>query len=147
MHADGPLSAEALEVVRHDSPEHDTVLGAWTEHLREYGIFFCEPLDLDMSMLTAFPDEYRHLGPGQQGPSGRGDAQNTVLGSGYEERSPVTGLDYDFYRYLFLGRGKPITHARALAVIPDDRLADHAPNEIKALLRYVESGMEQVPDA
>ncbi|MCX6462688.1 MAG: AAA family ATPase [Pseudonocardiales bacterium] len=147
VHAGGPLSAESLEGVQPDSPEHDTVLRAWTEHLRQYGIFFCEPLDLDMSMLTAFPDEYRRLGPGQQGPRGRGDAQNTVLGSGYEERSPVTGLDYGFYRYLFLGRGKPSTHARALAVIPDDRLADHAPDEIKALLRYVKSSIEQVPDA
>ncbi len=147
VHGEGPLSAESLVGAEPSTPEHDAVLTAWVTHLREYGIFFCEPLDLDMSMLTAFPVEYRRLEPGQQGPSGRGDAQNTVLGDGYEERAPVAGLDYDFYRYLFLGRGKPSTHARALAVIPDQRLAAHAPAEITALLRYVRGNIEKVGDA
>lgn len=147
VYAEGSLSAASLDGLRPDSPEHDKVLSAWTEHLRQFGIFFCEPLDLDMSMLTAFPDEYRQLEPGQHGPSRRGDAQNTVLGSGYEERAAVAGLDYDFYRYLFLGRGKPSTHARALAVIPDQRLAADAPEEIKALLHHVGINIERARDA
>ncbi|MHA6783978.1 ATP-dependent nuclease [Pseudonocardia saturnea] len=147
VHGEGPLSAESLAGAEPTTPQHDEVVTAWVTHLREYGIFFCEPLDLDMSMLTAFPDEYRRLEPGQQGPSGRGNAQNTVLGDGYEERASVAGLDYDFYRYLFLGRGKPSTHARALAVIPDERLAAHAPAEITALLRYVRGNIEKVGDA
>lgn len=147
VHGDGPLSAESLDGTRPESQEYDTVLRAWTAHLRQYGVFFCEPLDLDMSMLTAFPDEYRQLGPGQQGPSSRGEAAKAVLGDRYEQRSPAMGIDYDFYRYLFLGRGKPSTHARALAVIPEERLAANAPEEIKALLHYVSSNIEQVRSA
>ena len=147
VHGEGPLSSKSLLGAEPGTPEHDVVLTAWVTHLREYGVFFCEPLDLDMSMLTAFPAEYRQLEPGQHGPSGRGDAQNTVLGDGYEERAPVSGLDHEFYRYLFLGRGKPSTHARALAKISDQQLAEHAPDEIKALLDYVESNIEQASSA
>jgi putative ATP-dependent endonuclease of OLD family len=36
---------------------------AWTDDLRKYGVYFSEPLDLDMAMLAAFPAAYEKCIP------------------------------------------------------------------------------------
>jgi superfamily I DNA/RNA helicase len=45
--------------------------------------------------------------------------------------------DFRWYRYLFLGRGKPSTHVRALGGVPLEQLKDRAPSPLVALLRRV----------
>jgi putative ATP-dependent endonuclease of OLD family len=42
-----------------------------------------------------------------------------------------------WYRYLFLGRGKPSTHVRVLSRLPDAELAAGAPEELRALLTTI----------
>lgn len=118
----------------------------WTKWLRSLGIFFSYPLDLDLSMFNAFPVAYQALDEGALGPSSRGDPRDAVLG---EDR--VQGM-YDaswdaqlrWYRYLFLGRGKPTTHVRVLSTVPAPQLAAGAPEELRALLNYVRAKVEPV---
>lgn len=120
------------------SREH--VLQDTIKALREFGVFFCNPLDLDMSMLRAFPSAYKTLEPGKRGPSEKSGATEAVLGEKGEPNLYVLDEcadDFGWYRYLFLGRGKPSTHLRVLSQLDDATLKRDAPEELKALLRYV----------
>jgi hypothetical protein len=116
-------------------------LESWITFLRGYNVFFCSPLDLDMSMLSAFPDEYRKLEPGMKGPKEDSEATEAVLGEDGDGAPYKDDDDWDddcrWYRYLFLGRGKPGTHLRVLGTIPPDQLAKYAPEELAALLKVV----------
>ena len=40
----------------------------WMQALKNEGVFFSDPLDLDFAMLAAFPDAYKELDPGAHGP-------------------------------------------------------------------------------
>jgi len=123
--------------------DHAKELQEAVNHLRSYSIFFCDPLDLDMSMLCAFPDEYRVLESGMDGPSSKGGVIEAVLKEGDPEAYDLEAWEDEFrwYRYLFLTRGKPGTHVRVLSQIDDMLLANNAPGELKALLTHVAQSM------
>jgi putative ATP-dependent endonuclease of OLD family len=55
----------------------------WVEALREEGIFFSFPLDIDFSMLSAFPEAYQHSNPGGRGPAA------ALTSSGTRKLSPL----------------------------------------------------------
>jgi len=114
-------------------------LDEWARYLRTYGVFFCVPLDLDYSMLRAYPTAYQAPETGRRGPALRGDPRTAVLG---EDGSPDFYPDADthllrWYRYLFLGRGKPSTHARILSDLSPAVIAADAPEELRAFLTAV----------
>jgi putative ATP-dependent endonuclease of OLD family len=112
----------------------------WIKHLRQFGVYFNEPLDLDMSLLQAFPDEYKQLPPGARGPRRDADeARWAVLGSNGDPDlcRDLQDDDYHWYRYLFMTRSKPATHLYALSLIDDVDLCQRAPDAISALLTHV----------
>ena len=112
----------------------------WIQHLRKFGVYFSEPLDLDMSMLRSFGDEYKRLPAGAQGPKGDADeSRRTVLGNqGNPEFCPeLTEEDYLWYRYLFITKSKPATHLYALSLVDGLDLATSAPEPISALMDHV----------
>ena len=119
----------------------------WLRALREEGIFFSFPLDIDFAMLSALPGAYRRPVPGGRGPRSDSEAIRdkkavTLKTGGYPE---LYGADYDdeftWYPYLFLSRSKPDTHIAALSRIADDDLADSAPPELKALIEYLKEAL------
>jgi predicted ATP-dependent endonuclease of OLD family len=121
----------------------------WIERLRKFNVFFCDPLDLDMTMLEAFGDEYRVLEPGMEGPDAEDDtAPRVVLGKKGDPDAYSDGWDGDFrwYRYLFLGRGKPVTHMRVLSRVSDPVLVKKCPEVLSALLGEVVSAIEDGDD-
>jgi putative ATP-dependent endonuclease of OLD family len=111
-------------------------IATWITFLRGHNVFFCTPLDLDYSMLRAFPPAYQIIEPGRQGPSPHGDPRAAVLGE--NGQGDLYGADQDnflrWYRYLFLGRGKPSTHVRVLSGETNQNLTANAPEELRALL-------------
>lgn len=111
----------------------------WALWLRQFHVYFCAPLDLDYSMLAAFANAYQVAEPGRRGPSPQGNPRDAVLGDhGRPELYPADTTErLRWYRYLFLGRGKPSTHVRVLSGIGTDDLAAGAPEELVALLRSV----------
>lgn len=112
-------------------------LDTWLDWLRRSGVFFSEPLDLDWSMLSAYPDAYKLLESGMVGPSNTGDVVAAVCGSdgdGAAYAAPDDMARMLWYRYLFLNRGKPSTHLRVLATISDEDLANATPPELSALI-------------
>jgi putative ATP-dependent endonuclease of OLD family len=123
-------------------------LKTWTDFLRNFGIFFCSPLDLDWSMLSAFPDAYKAIGAGLRGPPTTGDAKLAVLGDEGDPSIYDASLDEQFrwYRYLFLGRGKPSTHVRALGNLDNDTLS-YEPDDLTALIQYVSAQLFGEPAA
>jgi len=117
-------------------------VGPWVERLQDFSVFFCYPLDLDMTMLRAFRSAYQRLESDMSGPSARGGAREAVLGENGNPTLPIYDPSYDddfrWYRYLFLGRGKPSTHVRSLGYLTDAEIASDAPTELKRLLNRAE---------
>lgn len=119
-------------------------LTEWVNYLRHFGIFFCTPLDLDYSMLHAFHEAYMVAEPGRRGPSDVGDPRIAVLGDDgvhalYGEHED---LWLRWYRYLFLGRGKPSTHVRVLSQLEPETLAKDMPEELRELLSVIIKRLE-----
>ncbi|RWU09265.1 ATP-dependent endonuclease [Pseudidiomarina gelatinasegens] len=122
---------------------NEGIQGAWCRAFGDEGIFFSYPLDLDFSMLRAFPTAYQVTNPGGQGPQSSASAiQNkkvSTLKSG--GNLALYSEEYDdafkWYPYLFLSRSKPETHLAAFSRITTGTLATSAPTELRALIQYV----------
>jgi putative ATP-dependent endonuclease of the OLD family len=127
--------------------DNNVLMTQWTNWLRQFHVFFCAPLDLDYSMLQAFPAAYQVIEPGRQGPSPQGDPRTAVLGEA--GRGDLYGAAQDqllrWYRYLFLGRGKPSTHVRVLSAQTSQVLAAGAPEELRALLASIVTRLTPAP--
>ncbi len=119
----------------------------WANFLRRHNVYFCTPLDLDYSMLKAFPAAYQVVEPGRQGPSPNGDPRTAVLGEHGAGALYTAAEDprLRWYRYLFLGRGKPSTHVRVLSGQDEAVLAAGAPEELRALLQSIVDRLAPTP--
>lgn len=115
----------------------------WLQALKQEGVFFSDPLDIDFAMLAAFPEAYRHPHPGGRGPrSGAGiveEKKRVTLKTGGNPGLYDNTYDDEFcwYPYLFLSRSKPGTHLVALSRIDPAALAADAPPELKALIAHI----------
>ena len=134
----------------HDNIELEdrTILTDWENNgvrraLANEGVFFSHPLDIDFSMLRAFQSAYAHPHPNRRGPRTEDDAIQQKKATIFKHDGNVELYNNDFddcfawYPYLFLNKSKPETHIAALSRIDDQRLENHAPAEIKALLLQV----------
>lgn len=127
---------------------HGALMKKWIRHLRQFGVFFCDPLDLDMCMLEEFCSEYQTLVSDMRGPQAASDAKRAVFGGQGKSEWYEQEWDklFDWYRYLFLGRGKPSTHLRVLSGINAHTLARRAPTPIRALLNFVRDALGERDD-
>ena len=140
--------------------DNDPDLGQWIDYLESKSVFFSSPLDIDFSMLCAFPDAYKAIvgesvQPDTEDRTGHIDAEEAmearkhaighVLHSG-EFGSGGDGSTYSetqknlmpYYERLFLGkRGKPGTHILALSGIDGETFGDQMPDELKRLAERV----------
>lgn len=120
------------------------IINQWVLWLRWHKVYFSSPLDIDYSMLKAFPDQYR-VAPDESsnGPSMRGEPGDAVMGDeGNPEFYADDLVNLRWYRYLFLGRGKPSTHIRVLGSIPPEQLAQNAPEELRALIQSIHTALQ-----
>lgn len=120
------------------------VLDQWIAKLRQHRIYYSYPLDIDMSMLVSLPEQYQEVADGGNGPSDQGDPVSAVLGE-KGDASLLEELPFTWYRYLFLGRGKPTTHARSLSKVEDSDLALRSPEELRALVDRIASEIPNSP--
>lgn len=149
--------AASIEALGERANRNFAELEECVEKLRELGVFFCAPLDLDYSMLRAFPTAYQIAEAGRRGPSLEGDPRGAVLGEGGKPGLYDSDHDETFrwYRYLFLGRGKPATHLRVLSSLSLEDTAELIPDDLRKLLAEIQervSGEEEgvapgVPEA
>lgn len=128
----------------HTWPDKDMSkeLQGWIELLEGKHIYFSSPLDLDFAMLQAFPAPYKTLQPDERGPQAGTD--DSLVAAVLGEKSPAAEYylaankdTLSWYRYLFLGRGKPATHSLAIQSIDDADLKLKAPDVLKRLVASV----------
>lgn len=119
---------------------------AWATRLEEFGVFLSAPLDVDFSMLQAYPEKYKAVYTGEpRGLTGAGKAERiekavtAVLGTDGGDGSSFTDSQkelFPWYSYIFLGKGKPTSHA--LAWLNDKSLdMDSLPAPLNRLLKKV----------
>ena len=142
---DGVLSdAEFAEMHTWQDAEDRKRLRGWIDCLKKYGVFFSEPLDLDLAMLSAFPEAYAapiHKGGG---PKMKADkAADAVLGTSGPGLTMYTGPYKDYppvfpaYRYHFMTHSKPATHLAALTHIRSRNLKTGMPPVLAEILAHI----------
>lgn len=132
-----------------NSSDHSTQL-SWINRLKEYGVYFSAPLDLDLAMLDAFPDDYAAVIPKGGGPRMAADkAAEVVLGTSGPGLSIYTGPYENYpplfpnYRYHFLTHSKPATHLAALTRISKASLIAEMPAVLAEVVRHIANSLRR----
>jgi predicted ATP-dependent endonuclease of OLD family len=126
---------------------------AWLAHLELHGVYFSQPLDIDFMMLRAYPEAYEAtVGDEGQGPTIPDDEDEYKLAvekvvTAVLKETNTDGVTYDedetraffWYRYLFLGRGKPSTHILALSELSPEELLESIPEVLSRLIARMKS--------
>lgn len=127
----------------HTWEDNDNLEG-WVDSLKQHGVYFSAPLDLDLAMLEAFPEAYEAIVPKGGGPKLTSDkAAEVVLGTAGPGLKLYTGAFKDYpsllpaYRYHFLTNSKPAAHLAALSHLKKKNLADGMPDVLAEVLRHV----------
>jgi hypothetical protein len=149
------LSDDEYDTLHRHSTKEVTLLSGWREYFAStFDVYFSHPLDLDLSLLQAFPDIYKDLiVPPQRGPqlpdSDDDDYDKAidarvkqVLAADFAKAAPDLGQTYSkvqrelfpWYKYFFIDGSKPVTHMRAMIQIEPDRLKADLPATLKSLL-------------
>ena len=130
--------------------EDQEILHNWIVYLKKYGVFFSEPLDLDLAMLTAFPAAYAATIPKEGGPKmTAAKAATAVLGTSGPGLTLYTGPYKDYppyfpaYRYHFLTQSKPATHLAALAHIKSRDLKTGMPPVLAEVLAHITKSLRR----
>jgi putative ATP-dependent endonuclease of OLD family len=112
--------------------------------LEERGVFFTDPLDLDLIMMSAYPSAYS-VDPAKP------DEKTivAVLGKSHanEARLPdhLLNLFDDYHQKFDLG-SKPATHLGALAELSNDQLLDNLPDVLNRLVEHVRENLAGLPE-
>lgn len=112
--------------------------------LEKRGIFFSYPMDLDFSMLLAFPDAYKVQ---QETPDD--STIKAVLGKSHHDSSQYNteelGLFATYHKQFKLG-SKPAAHIYALAQLNDQDLLDNMPETFGRLVDAVITKLKELPE-
>ncbi|MEL3927035.1 AAA family ATPase [Aeromonas enteropelogenes] len=114
------------------------------EKLEEMGIFFSYPLDLDFSMLLAYPNAY---GVVEEDPDE--STFKAVLGKSHHDASQYSEDEQQlfgtYHRSFKLG-SKPAAHIEALAELADEELLANLPASLNRLANAVIAKLEELPE-
>lgn len=114
------------------------------EELEERNVFFSHPVDLDLMLLDAFPDQYK-----VEAAEPEESTIVAVLGKGHVNEDRLGG---DLLRLLagyhkkFDLRSKPATHLAALSVLSDKELLDGLPDVLSRLVDRVREKLAVLPE-
>ena len=120
---------------------------SYFETLEEKGVFFSQPIDLDMMMLEAYRDAYEIVDDEVKSPNVQ--CIKRVLGDSAENTLKLPDFTvrlFDAYRKRFKGNSKPVTHLYALARIDDDCLMKNLPAPLKKLVEVVDEKLKELPE-
>lgn len=112
--------------------------------LEQHGVFFSNPVDLDLLMMEAFPDAYAvtPAAPDEK-------TIVAVLGKSHshEERlgSDVLSLFNDYHAKFDL-KSKPATHLEALSTLEDHKLMEDLPDVLVRLIGCVRTKLSGLPE-
>ncbi len=112
--------------------------------LEARGVFFSQPVDLDLMMLDAYPDAYK-VSPAEPDEStivavlGRNHVNETRLGD------HLLGL-FDDYHAKFDLKSKPASHLAALSTLTDEQLLEGLPAVLGRLVERVQAKLAELPE-
>lgn len=115
--------------------------------LEEMGVFFSQPIDLDMMMLEAYQDAYEIRDDDVNSPNVQ--CIKRVLGDSAEGTLNLpdsTVSLFDAYRKRFKSNSKPVTHLYALVRIDDDCLMQNLPEPLEKLVNVVKEKLKELPE-
>ncbi|EOW9465876.1 ATP-dependent nuclease [Vibrio cholerae] len=116
----------------------------YIEAFEKRGIFFSFPMDLDFSMLLAFPDAY-----GVENEVPDDSTIKAVLGKSHHDSSQYSDDElnlFSSYHKLFKLGSKPAAHIEALAQLSDDDLDLDMPKSYERLVDKVKAMLEELPE-
>ena len=118
----------------------------YLDELEKRGIFYSCPMDLDFSMLKAFPNKFEITDmdtlPDQ-------DLIKSVLGKKHHNPEQYTEEErklFSSYRKLFKLGSKPVNHIQALADLTDEELLNNMPESLSRLADAVKTKLLGVPE-
>lgn len=112
--------------------------------LEQRGVFFSSPMDLDFSMLMAYPEAY---GVTKEVPDD--STIKAVLGKSHYNANQYTDEElklFDTYHHLFKVGSKPAAHINALANLEDEDLLAQMPESIRRLADAVIAKLAELPE-
>ncbi|MEV0901449.1 TOPRIM nucleotidyl transferase/hydrolase domain-containing protein [Actinoplanes sp. NPDC049802] len=113
--------------------------------LEQHGVFFSEPVDLDLMMLAAYSIAYAVDSPAQPDPK----TVVAVLGKSHKNEirlgSEVLYL-FDEYHRKFDLSSKPATHLSALASLDDQHLLKELPMVLTRMIEHVRAILGGLPE-
>lgn len=114
--------------------------------LEKRDIFFSYPMDLDFSMLKAYPSKF-DLSDDQELPDGA--LLQSVLGKNYhnaEQYSEEERKLFSSYKRLFKLGSKPANHLQALSELTDKELLATMPESLSRLAEAVKAKLLEIPE-
>ena len=120
----------------------------WIARLEALGVFFSAPLDLDLMMMTHYPEAYRVdddelAAPDEVTVKAVLGKNHDVLGGQYTDEEQ-TYLDA-YHRRFKLG-SKPTWHIRAMAGMDDDGLVAAMPDVLDRLFDSIKAKLADLPE-
>ncbi len=112
--------------------------------LEKHGVFFSSPMDLDFSMLLAFPDAY-----GSEESVSDDSTIKSVLGKSHHDSSQYSGSElnlFSTYHQRFKLGSKPAAHIDALAQLTDADLLAGMPESVARLADAVIATLSELPE-
>ena len=114
--------------------------------LESLGVFFSYPMDLDFSMLKAYPSKFE-LKDKDELPDDK--LIESVLGKNHhkpEQYSEDEQKLFASYHNLFKLGSKPANHLQALANLTDEELLQNMPEELSRLANRVKAKLQEIPE-
>jgi hypothetical protein len=140
------LDEQRLVALGNRPPENEQQLLEWFQYLETHNVFFSSPLDLDFLLLESFPGQYMTAMTGTGPiiptvPLARKKRLETACSAVMKPEggkggtyTPAQRELFIWYQYLFLGRGKPVTHMLALNAIDDATFVAGIPPVLRRLV-------------
>ncbi|WP_147694674.1 ATP-dependent nuclease [Vogesella mureinivorans] len=132
-------------IPRWNDPTHKVRLnGNYTKLLEERGVYFSFPMDLDFSMLLAYPEAY-----GVEKAKPDESTIEAVLGKSYHDASQYSEDEqqlFSTYHRSFKLSSKPAAHIEALAKLSDMELLANMPESLARLADAVIAKLVELPE-
>lgn len=150
-HKPGTLDPDKIDKLKSwdadaDFPTYKASSGA-LNRLEGQGVFFSNPLDLDLMMLEAYPDAYGVTAKASPSES----TKKAVLGKSYVNAHRYSSAQlelFDEYQKQFKLGSKPASHLGAMAAFDgkDAELLAGLPSALARLLEAVKERLESIPE-
>ena len=118
----------------------------YLDELEKKDIFYSRPMDLDFSMLKAFPNKFKVENndtlPSQS-------LVESVLGGSHHNPEQYTEEErklFASYHKLFKLGSKPVNHIQALANLTDEELLNNMPESLSRLADAVKTKLLEIPE-